>query len=244
MESEQQRPERGGGAQFVHETLHREILSLVLRPGTPLDETQLARRFGLSRSPVREAINRLSAQHLVVMLPNRSTVVAPIDLMSFPRYIEALDILQRVNTRLAALNRTEADIEAIRRCAQAFESSVGNYDHLDMSASNKAFHMAIAEAGGNPYLCRQYSELLDEGRRLLHLHFEYLARTSREHILVDQHPEMLAAITDGDAERADQLAHAHTLQFRNRFMLFMTTNHAEGFDLTLSDGVAGEGEPA
>jgi DNA-binding GntR family transcriptional regulator len=114
------RPVRGTGGQVVHETLQREILSLTLPPGAPLDETQLARRFGLSRSPVREALNRLSAQNLVVMLPNRSTLVAPVDMTAFPRYVEALDLLQRITTRLAAEHRTEADIAEMKRRADLF----------------------------------------------------------------------------------------------------------------------------
>ena len=223
------RPARGAGAQYVHDTLHGEILSLALAPGTPLDETQLARRFGLSRSPIREALSRLSAQSLVVMLPNRSTLVAPIDLTAFPRYIEALDILQRVNTRLAAQHRTEADLANMTRKVEIFDNDVERFDHLAMSASNKAFHLSIAEAGRNPYLIRQYSELLDQGRRLLHLHFGYLAQTDRKHLPTDQHREMIAAIAARDVEEADRLAHAHTHQFRDRFTLYMKANYVAEF---------------
>jgi len=231
IQEEANRPLRGNGAKIVHEVLHREILTLTLKPGTPLDETQIARRFGLSRSPVREALHRLSAQHLVVMLPNHSTLVAPIDLMNFPRYIEALDLLQRINTRLAAQHRSDADLAEMRRCVEQFEESVKRYDHLEMSASNKAFHMAIAAAGRNPFLIRQYSELLDEGRRLLHLHFEYLTQTQREYLLTDQHREMVDAVAARDVAGAERLAHAHTLQFHERFMLVMKTNYATDFSL-------------
>ena len=82
-------------------------------PGQPLDETGLAERFGLSRSPVREALIRLSLEELVVTLPNRSTIVAPIEIATFPAYVDALDIAQRMNCRLAAEQRTEADLKSI-----------------------------------------------------------------------------------------------------------------------------------
>jgi len=230
-QEEPNRPLRGNGATIVHEALHREILTLTLKPGMPLDETQIARRFGLSRSPVREALHRLSAQNLVVMLPNRSTLVAPIDLSTFPRYIEALDLMQRINTRLAALHRSDADLAEMLRRVEQFDESVKRYDHLEMSASNKAFHMAIAAAGRNPFLIRQYGELLDEGRRLLHLHFEYLAQTEREYLLTDQHREMIDAVAARNVAEAERLAHAHTLQFHDRFMLFMKTTYATDFSL-------------
>ena len=82
-----------------------------LKPGQLLDETSLAERFGLSRSPVREALIRLAGEDLVVILPNRSTIVAPIEIASFPKYVEALDIAQRMNARLAATLRTRGGSE-------------------------------------------------------------------------------------------------------------------------------------
>lgn len=244
--AEKTRPSRGEGAKHVYDVLHREILTLVLRPGTPLDETTLARRFGMSRSPIREALIRLSTHGLVVMLANRSTLVAPLDLTSFPKYVEALDLLQRVNTRLAAEHRTDEDIAAIRKAAARFEDSVAEDDHFAMSARNRDFHLAIAKAGKNPYLTRTYGALLDEGRRILHIHFEYVAKRRGEKLLTDEHMDMLDAIVERDLERADALAHAHTRQFRNRFFRFLKLDFAADMKLAPSlepDSIAGlEGE--
>lgn len=96
---------RGTGWKNVYETLRNEILALTLPPGQLLDEMTLAERFDMSRSPVREALIRLGADELVVTLSNRSTIVAPIEVATFPKYVEALDIAQRMNTRLAAALR-------------------------------------------------------------------------------------------------------------------------------------------
>ena len=230
------RPNRGQGSKHVYDALHREILTLSLEPGALLDETTLARRFGMSRSPIREALIRLSGQGLVVMLANRSTLVAPLDLISFPKYVEALDLLQRVNTRLAAELRSESDIAAIARAAKVFEAAVKKDDHLEMSVTNRDFHLEIAKAGKNPFLTRQYGALLDEGRRHLHIHFEYLAKAEGERLLTDEHQEMVDAIADRDVERAEALAHAHTRQFRDRFFRFMRLNFAEKMALSPSIG--------
>lgn len=226
-----ERRTRGGRLSTVYETLQREILTLQLAPGAPLDETQLAKRFGMSRSPVREALNRLCAQGLVVMLTNRSTLVAPIDVSTFPRYVEALDLLQRVNTRLAAQHRTAADVVRLRELADAFDGSLKEYDHLQMSSANKTFHMAIAEAGRNPYLARQYDTLLDEGRRLLHLHFDYIGHTLGDRPLADEHHDIVDAIEAQDLDRADQLAHDHTRHFQARFLDFLRSSFSSGFSL-------------
>lgn len=229
---------RGERARLVHDTLQREILSLAIRPGAPLDETQLAQRFGMSRSPIREALNRLAAESLVVMLPNRSTQVAPLDLADFPRYVEALDLVQRVCTRLAAERRTEADLEEMRRCARAFDESLVPYDHLEMSAANKAFHMAIARAAANRYLSGQYGALLDEGRRLLHLNFYHLASVRLGNPLAKEHYRMIEAIEASDADAADRLAREHTRGFRDLFLEALGTVGTDNFEVEPDAGAA------
>lgn len=222
---------RGTGSRLAYETIRDEILSLTLEPGQLLDETTLAERFSMSRSPVREALIRLAGEELVVMLQNRSTIVAPIDITSFPKYVEALDIAQRMNTRLAAELRTEADLKQMAQRQKEFVAAVKAGKHLPMSEANKRFHMAIAVAGKNPYLASFYERLLDQGRRMLHLHFDYLERTSDGYLLTDEHAEMLEAIRARDVERADALAHAHTRQFRDNFMDFMKENYSRAVSL-------------
>jgi len=227
---------RGEGRKVVYEVLRDQILSLELKPGTPLDEMQLSRQFGMSRSPIREALNRLSSEGLVVMLANRSTLVAPMDLTIFPRYVEALDLLQRATIRLAARNRTAEDLDEMLRCADQFDQSVLNYNHLEMSASNRVFHMAVAKAGRNPYLTRQYGQMLDEGRRMLHLHFDFLADNGNERLLTREHHEMIDAIRAQDVDAADALAHAHTRQFHQNFTSFLEAQYDNIFDFDTSVG--------
>jgi DNA-binding GntR family transcriptional regulator len=220
------RRSKGAGWKSVYETLRTEILALTLQPGQPLDETSLAARFDLSRSPVREALIRLAVEDLVVTLPNRSTIVAPIDLANFPKYVDALDVAQRFNARLAAQLRTEADIKTMASRQRRFEAAIKSGNHLAMSETNKDFHMAIAEAGRNPHFIAFYEKLLDQERRMLHLHFQFLERMNEGYLLTDEHHEMLAAIAAKDVERADRLAHDHTRQFRDSFIDFMKENYA------------------
>lgn len=239
MEAElEPRRTKGTGWKYAYETLRDEILALTLEPGQLLDETTLAERFNMSRSPVREALIRLAGDELVVTLSNRSTIVAPIDIQSFPKYVEALDIAQRMNTRLAAELRSEADLKIIAKRQKEFEAAVRSGDHLAMSGANKAFHMAIAAAGKNPYLAGFYDRLLAQGRRMLHLHFEYLERTPQGYLLTDEHAEMLAAIRARDVERADALAHAHTRQFQDNFLDFLKENRSSNVSLTVPDAAA------
>ncbi|MBN3787313.1 GntR family transcriptional regulator [Burkholderia sp. Ac-20353] len=218
------------GAARVYVTLRNEILTMKLTPGTPLDEVGLAERFDMSRSPIREALVRLSAEGLVTILANRSTMVAPMDFGRVPEFLDALDLLQRVTTRLAALHRTTADLAKIRDAQKAYEkaiaASIKSGDSLGMIEKNYEFHMAIASAGRNTYFADLYRRLLEEGRRMMHLHFEFKALdpdiSAQE--MASDHTEIVNAIDMRDADRAEEYAHHHAVQFKGRFMEFMDRN--------------------
>jgi DNA-binding GntR family transcriptional regulator len=219
------------GWKGVYDVLRTEILSLKRAPGELLDEMGLSRRFGFSRSPIREALIRLAGDGLVVTLPNRTSVVAPVDITRFPHYVDALDLAQRMNTRLAAELRTDADLKDIEQAQAGFIAAVASGNHLAMSQTNKDFHMAIARAGKNPYLASFYEKLLDEGRRILHLHFDYIERTRDGRLLTDEHEDMITAIRLRDVARADVLASNHTRQLRDNFLSFLRQTYAG--DVTL-----------
>lgn len=216
------------GSARVYAQLRQDILRTTLAPGEPLDEIGLSERFGLSRSPIREALVRLSSEGLVQILPNRSTIVTPIDLQGVPEFLDALDLMQRVTTRAAALYRSEAqlrDIEAAESgYAEGARLSIETGDSLPLIEANYAFHMAIALAGGNRYFLGFYRRLLDDGRRILHYHFEYERHDPDITVerLASEHTEMVAAIRDKDASRAENIAHAHAIQFKGRFMQYLT----------------------
>ncbi|WP_292231917.1 GntR family transcriptional regulator [Mesorhizobium sp.] len=81
------------GSARVYSELRHNILNMSLPPSYPLDEVSLSQLFNLSRSPIREALVRLASEGLVLTLPNRSTIVAPLDFRSVPEYLDALDLL-------------------------------------------------------------------------------------------------------------------------------------------------------
>ncbi len=202
---------RGSGAKVVYEALRNEILGLTLPPGSPIDEVQLADRFAMSRTPIREALVRLSGEGLVTTLPNRSTVVSNIDLMNLHAFFDALTLMYRVTTRLAAQNRRPKDLTVIREHQAAFARAVEAQDALAMIATNRDLHAVIAEAGGNLYFTGLFCRLLDEGRRLLRLYYSSFDDCLPPHIVVE-HEDMIDAIEAQDVDAADRLASAHADQ--------------------------------
>ncbi len=221
---------RGTGAQTVYEKLRRSILELELEPGSPLDEVRLATQFALSRTPIREAMVRLSAEGLVTTLPNRNTIVSAIDFVRLPVYFEALTLMYRVTTRAAALHHRAEHLVTIRGHQAAFADAVERRDALAMIGSNRDFHAAIAEAGGNFYFTSLFSRLLDEGRRILRLYYStFDDRLPRQY--VDEHEAMVVAIEAGDAELCDRLGAAHAAQIVRQIQSYLARDTSAGISL-------------
>ncbi len=218
---------RRHGGRYIYEELRRQILTLQLKPGAPLDEVSLAEQFGLSRSPVRDALARLISEGLVTILPNRTTLVTPLEIEEFPKYVSALDLIQRAVTRLAALHRTQEDLEILKKADAAYMKAVESGDAEVLTERNKQLHMAIAHAANNPYFVGYYERLLGEGQRLTHLHFDYTVTSPHATKLGNDHSEIIDAIARKDADLAEKLAHEHTMLFQKRFLDYMRQNMTE-----------------
>ncbi len=202
---------RGSGVKVVYDLLRDEILDLVMPPGSPIDEVQLAARFKMSRTPIREALVRLAGEGLIDTLPNRSTMVSNIDFLNMSPFFDALVLMYRVTTQLAAQHHRPEDLDAIRARQADFAAAVAAQDALAMIATNAAFHSTIAEAGRNPYFNSLFSRLLDEGRRFLRLYYQsYEDRLPQQY--VDEHEAIIAAIAARDVEAAERLAKIHAEQ--------------------------------
>lgn len=224
---------KGAGGETAYQALRERILSLALAPGVDLEEGTLVASLGMSRTPVREAIIRLASEGLVTMTPNRGARVASISLDEVRAFFEAFDLCQRAMTRLAAARRRPADVKRIEATGKAFEAAARKGDAVAMARTNFDFHMAIADASGNPWLARFFGDLLNQGMRLSHLALVYdppVGRNPSQHgcAIVDEHRRMIEAISSGRADAAEKLASAHTDLFRDRVVAFVQENLTAG----------------
>jgi DNA-binding GntR family transcriptional regulator len=194
---------RGTGASYVYESLKSLILDLELKPGTLLDETLVSRQFSVSRSPVREALIRLSAEGLVQTLRNRTSIVAQFDVGALPAYFDAIQLLYRVSARLAAVNATPAQIERLREIVRQHEDALHRNDMKSMVRFNHDFHSAIAQMSDNPFITSWMRGLLDQGQRILRLYAHNLGDHVPDTVL-KPHREMVRTIAAGDADGAEE----------------------------------------
>lgn len=214
---------RGSGAVTVYDELRRDILGLKMEPGTLLDETELAERFNLSRSPVREALIRLSAEGLVQTLRNRSSIVAPFDIVAVPSYLDAIELIYRLTTRLAAQNRRPAQLAEIQSINREHVAATKRGDLPNMVRLNRDFHLAIARASGNSFYANWTRQVLDQGQRILGLYLHDVGHFDDDltNHWSQTHLSMVQAIEDQDADAAEVAARrdAETIatQMRDRF---------------------------
>lgn len=231
----------GDGAQAerqprdVYDTIKGDILSLALRPGQDVDEVSLGRRYGVSRTPIREALIRLAGERLVTFGQNRRASVTQLILADYPRFIEALDLTRRAVSRLAASRRHDSDIAKIRAAETAFAASTrGIKAGSDAFARTVVpletqFHLAIAEAGHNSYLTQSCDQLMTIGHRMLHLPYAYdPGAGERVGVFVarvlTRHSVLAAAIAKGDQKSAEECARMLTADLVLRLRSYLEEN--------------------
>lgn len=223
----------------MFDSLRERILSLEIAPQGDIDELDLAKEFNLSRTPIREALIRLSSEGLVQLLPNRGPRVASLDAQEVPQILEALELAQRTVTRWAAQRRDDNDIAAIEQHCTEFSAAAAAGNVRAMGESNRIFHRAIGRACGNQQLANWYESLLNSSMRLARAaygqsapmaspHREYLAHVDLEH------RAMVDAIRHQEACAAEQLAKEHAVLFRHRVMEYLSESRSD--EISLLDG--------
>lgn len=227
---------KGSGSRTIFEALRGQILSAELPPGADIDEHGLVARYGISRTPVREALIKLASEGLVQIVPNRGARVAPLEISEVPPLLEARELCERAINRWAAARRTASDLAAIDAACLLFEEASHAGDYSAMASTNSDFHAAIARACGNRFVEEHYRTIATQTIRLARMALSTDRSdppNGRYHETVRQHHRgMMNAIRRGDAEEADSLAKEHAVLFRDRMLKFFETNRAAELDLT------------
>ncbi|GLQ06738.1 GntR family transcriptional regulator [Sneathiella chinensis] len=200
--------------------LEQEIVTGELKPGTRLDETLLAERFGVSRTPVREALTHLAAAGLVVIRPRRGAIVATISIRDLMNMFEVMANLEGVCARLAARRITPEERPALKAAFEACDALVGTDRYDDYYEGNLTLHNLIYQASHNAYLEKQTREL----RRRLSPHRRLQVRIPGRLIKSsEEHGAIVRAILDGNSDLAERLTRDHVTIQGERFTDFLST---------------------
>lgn len=182
----------------AYRQLEEEIATLRIPPGTVVSEALLSKRFGLGRTPVREALQRLAREGLVVIMPRRGVVVSDIDVAAQLRLIEVRRELERLMARSAAQRATPAARTRFKTIAAGMDQAAKREDDLAFMRLDREFNLLLLEASGNEFGAATLGLLNGLSRRFWYAHHRHadLPLTARLHASVAR------AIAQGDVEGA------------------------------------------
>lgn len=203
--SEASGAKRERGATTIYAALREDILTLRLAPGSAVDEVALAHQFGLSRTPVREALLMLAGESLVRFLPNRSSIISPLTMENMNDYFDTLLILTRSIMIAAANKRRPEDGDRLRELLSDFRTSIGQDNVFQVVFSQLNLLKGFATVARNDFLGKFFPDCLDYGRRTMLLHYFPLVSAADLDVLAESYGDLIEAVEAGDAATCNRL---------------------------------------
>nr|WP_321457147.1 GntR family transcriptional regulator [uncultured Cohaesibacter sp.] len=192
--------------QIVHLQLRDEIVSMKRLPGEPINEKEIALEFGVSRTPIREALLRLSEERLVDIVPKSGTSVAKIPIAGVMESQVARAALEQVTTRAAVKRAKGSDIAQMRAMLIAQQEHKEALNHELFSAADEDLHQAIALAGGYPGIWNIIDRIKTQVDRYRLLTIKQPLRMER---VLKEHARIVEAIAEHDEEQAADAMRLH-----------------------------------
>lgn len=204
--------------QRAYELIREKITSLELDPGSPIDEGNLADEMDTGLVPVREALNLLAHDHLVVTA-NQSLFVSKVKISDLQQINEIRILLEPYCAQEAALHATSDDIVVLEALGQE-QSQISLDQPKRLFDLDHKFHQAIARAAKNKYLAEILEDFYGHSKRAWFLvmpHLDFLSTA------VESHLDMVQAIKNQDAERAAQMMLEHVQGFYEKVFEILKT---------------------
>ena len=226
--------ERRTAIDAVYDVLHEEIVTLKLLPGAKLSEADIASRFGVSRQPVRDAFNRLESKQLLLIRPQKATVVRGFSLteIAHARFVRLAVEVEVLRAACAIWNSDRADELRKNLCLQ--QSAVADEDAAEFHKLDYLFHKMVCELAGHPLAFETIEDCKRSVDRLCVLGF---GRKNEAVALLQDHEDIALALGQRDAEQATQAARRHFARLDGT-IIEIHKMHAEFFEDADSNGFA------
>jgi DNA-binding GntR family transcriptional regulator len=194
-------------SETVRLAIEKDIFTGKLRAGTPLDEEAIARRFDVSRTPVREAMMQLVQSGLIEKRPRQGAVVAKMDLRHMIQMFEVMSELEGICGKIAARRMSKDERVALKELHGQAETAMRAQDYEAYYALSRRFHLKIIEGTHNQPLIDTTNKL---GLQLVPYRRFQLNYPGRPDANLRDHAAILKAILDGDSEEAYRQFIKHT----------------------------------
>jgi DNA-binding GntR family transcriptional regulator len=188
----------------VAEQLRSRILSHTLPPGSWIDEQALAVEYGISRTPMREALKVLASEGLVTMKLRRGAYVTEVSERDLSEVFHLLSLLESDAAAVVALRATQAELAELEGLHQQLEAAVDDRDAFFVA--NERFHLRLLDLADN----RWRRQVVDDLRKVMKLNRHHsLFKQGRLEASLAEHREIVAALKARDGERVRRLMQEH-----------------------------------
>jgi DNA-binding GntR family transcriptional regulator len=213
----------GSRAEFVYRALVEAMRSGRLRPGDRIREEEVAHLLGVSRTPVREALQLLQAKRMVEIAPGRGVVVVELNKQQVLELYAMREVLEGAAARFAARHASPTEIGLMQQLLEEFTAAAG--DAARLARLNRMLHQAIYEAARNRYVQEALNNL-EDGLSLLQNTTYILAK---RHVSADsEHRAIVAAIEQRDLDGAEALSRLHIRESQRMRLAMLMDSHDWG----------------
>lgn len=200
----------------TNNTLHQQVVEIIrdiidtgeLKLGQKIDEVQLSQSFGVSRTPIREALRILNNQGIVDLVPHKGAFIRQFSIKEIDDMFQVMAILEGMCAELAAAKMTPADLKKIEKLHKDLERNYKANDHKAYKKTNSILHALIQEIAGNAAINEVIAGLR---QKILLFRFRQLYEPERFKKSIREHRVLLDALKQKDSKKAKEAMQKHLL---------------------------------
>lgn len=197
--------------ELAYSRLKEALVTLVYKPGEYINTAQVMEELTLGRTPINQALHRLSTEGLAQIIPRKGVMASPLSIDDALELIDVRLVNETLCMRLAATLITDAEIQKLEVIARKFEDAAARRNTVQLMTTDRLFHEQIAAASRNRMLCDILSVLHARSQR-----FWAISLSTEGHVaeVIAEHQTIMAALARHDADEAAAAAETHILSFK------------------------------
>lgn len=226
------------GKSVLYDDLKRQILTLEIAPDEALDEVSLSVQYGLSRTPVREVLQRLAGEGYLTTVEKRGTRVNPMNHSTLRNFFLVAPMIYAAIGRLAVQHFRPAQLKDLKETQRRFRKACLARDPLVLVLENNRFHEIMGEMAGNPYLQPSLNRLLIDHARIGQTFFRPRNEDMEKRLLqsAEHHDAFIEAIARHDEDAVVDLVFEHWELSRENMELFIAPEGLKADTLVYGSG--------
>ena len=206
------KPKRLTAKENAFKQIQQWIIDGTLKPAEKLNDNELAKALGVSRTPVRESLQLLEVRGFVEMFPGKATQVTDVDAMSITDLLPPLAVLQALSAELAITHLTDETIQRLEKTNVEFADAIHTKRALDALRIDEKFHQIIIDVADNDYISSMVTNLQAHVRRLFFHNSIVLTESS-----IEEHKDIIQLMKQKDGENASKIMRENWLRAIEEF---------------------------